>query len=197
METKQCTKCKVEKPLVEFGKHKTTKDKLQNNCKTCIAKTTKDWILNNPKKHLQSVKNWQLNNPEQHTQNMKNWQINNLEQHKLTIKKWILNNPKKHKQSHNKGVKNWVNKKQGVYEWYEGEICLYVGQSSQLNQRISHHKSLFKNPESSPKSTQYLYKSLQHHPNASIRVIEECSHNILLEREQHYIDALRPLYNIK
>ena len=119
---------------------------------------------------------------------------NNPEKIKNNAKLWQQNNPEKYKQSTRKAIKNWAIKKQGIYEWYEGDICLYVGQSSWLNQRMCNHQSYFKNPSSS-KLHQYLYESLNKHPNASIRVVEECSREVLLEREQHYIDAKKPLYN--
>lgn len=37
MNTKKCTKCKIEKPLTEFHKDKSRKDGLRYYCKACIA----------------------------------------------------------------------------------------------------------------------------------------------------------------
>ena len=93
--------------------------------------------------------------------------------------------------------KSWMYKKQGIYGWFDGNISLYIGQSKRLNGRISSHKSWFKNPMSAPKGDWELYIKLNQHPNASIRIIEECSPEILLERERHYINNYKPLYNKK
>jgi hypothetical protein len=57
------------------------------------------------------------------------------------------------------------------------------------------HRYWFKNPHMAPKSQQYLYTLLNQHLNPSIRIIEECPPEVLLEREQYYIDTKKPLYN--
>jgi hypothetical protein len=105
---------------------------------------------------------------------------------------WAKNNPDKIK----KIIHKYHTKKQGIYEWYDGDISLYIGQSKRLLNRISNHKSYFNNPELAKKETQhFLYPLLQQHENASIRIIEECSPEVLLEREQYYINKLKPKYN--
>jgi len=111
---------------------------------------------------------------------------------KQKAKIWAKNNPIKTKEIINK----YQTKKSGIYEWYENDICLYVGQSKRLLNRISNHKTYFNNPELAKKEIQsYLYPLLQQHKNVSIRIIEECSPEVLLEREQYYIDTKKPLYN--
>jgi hypothetical protein len=97
-----------------------------------------------------------------------------------------------------KSEKKYNYKKQGIYEWYDGDISLYIGQSKQLLKRINKHKTCFNNPENYKHQKQYhLYLLLNQHINASIRIIEECSSEVLLQREQHYINNLKPLYNKK
>lgn len=44
---KICTKCKVEKELINFGKDKTKKDGLNSNCKECKKKSLILWRKNN------------------------------------------------------------------------------------------------------------------------------------------------------
>ena len=187
---KCCTKCSVEKPLTEFYRSKTNIDGLQGKCKICSNEHRKQWRLKNPEK----IQQWKQNNPDylkQWNQNnsnyMKQWNQNNSEK----VKQWKLNNPDKIK-AHKK---KWATKKSGIYEWYEGDICLYVGQSTWLLSRICSHKYWLKNPSSARKSTQYLYEALRQHQNPQIHIIEECSPEILLEREQYYIDIKKPLYN--
>ena len=111
----------------------------------------------------------------------------------------------KHKQTKD-GLNSWCrkctyiqnqeynNRISAVYEIYDGDISLYIGQSKQYLHRRNKHKSLINNPKTDIR-TEHFYNALQQHPNASIRIVEECSREILLEREQHYIDAKKPLYN--
>ncbi len=115
---------------------------------------------------------------------------------KKQTKYWITYNQiEENRIKRNQSVYNWERKKQGVYGWFDGDIALYVGQSKRLNSRISIHKCWLKNPTTAPKVHYNLYLSLQQHKNASISIIEECSPEVLLEREKHYINTLKPLYN--
>ena len=119
-------------------------------------------------------------------------QIYNPNYRKEERKEWTINNIDRVKQN----IKRWGTEKQGIYEWYEGDICLYVGQSTWLRNRIQVHKTNFNNPEFSKTQKQfYLYELLRQHQNPQIRIIEECLPEILLEREQYYIDTKKPLYN--
>ena len=63
---KTCTTCKVERPLTEFNKHKSTRDNLQSKCKTCckayreqnkehLKRYHREWTEKNPgRKHQYS-----------------------------------------------------------------------------------------------------------------------------------------------
>ncbi len=86
----------------------------------------------------------------------------------------------------------WRNKIQGVYGIYEGNECLYVGESSQVKARISFHKSAIKNPQWCPQKFDF-YKKLQQHLNLSFKILEETDNH--LEREKYYINKLKPKYN--
>jgi len=117
--------------------------------------------------------------------------ITDLKKRNDYVKKWQKDNLSKIV----KNNKKWATKKSGIYEWYENDICLYVGQSTWLLSRVSTHKCWLKNPESAPKDNRPLYISLRQHQNPQIRIIEECPPEVLLEREQYYIDTKKPLYN--
>ncbi len=106
-------------------------------------------------------------------------------------KQWKQENPEKYKAS----MKNYATKRHGIYEWYDNDLCLYVGRSAWLTSRMNAHKCWLKNPTSAPKTVQYLYSELINHPNASIRIVEECPKEILVEREMFYIKIKKPLYN--
>lgn len=89
-------------------------------------------------------------------------------------------------------IKSWINNTQGVYGIWENGKCLYVGESKILKQRISQHKWLLKNPEKAGTHTS-LYYNLQTHNHLIFGVIEECENH--KEREQHFIDIYKPIYN--
>lgn len=71
----------------------------------------------------------------------------------------------------------------------------YIGSSKELNRRWSEHKSELKH-------NKHINIILQRAWNKygidcfNFEIIEECDVNILLEREQFYIDTLKPKYNI-
>jgi group I intron endonuclease len=86
-------------------------------------------------------------------------------------------------------------KKSGVYKL----ICLstlktYVGSSQDLNKRKLDHKSLLRNGKHPNK---YLQRSWNKYNNLKFEVLEECDTEFLLEREQYYIDVLKPEYNLR
>lgn len=84
-------------------------------------------------------------------------------------------------------------KYKGVYGIFEGDTCLYVGESQQYKRRISDHKYYIKNPFIS--STPNFYTKLQKHRNITFKILEACNDH--KDKEQHYIDTYKPLYNIK
>ena len=76
IETKICTKCKVEKPLSEFYK-RSNKDSLHSWCKLCKHESGKRWVANNREKHRQLCRTWYLDNREQQLADGKVWYQNN------------------------------------------------------------------------------------------------------------------------
>ena len=107
-----------------------------------------------------------------------------------SVRKWQINNPDKLKMF----VKRWKYEKQGVYGIFSGSTCLYIGQSIQLNNRITKHKTYLKHPELEC-TQQSLYTSLRKYSNVVYRVVKECSPEALLRLESYYIDEYKPLYN--
>jgi hypothetical protein len=49
-ETRVCRKCKIEKPISEFGKHATGPGGLRSACKPCNMAYAYDWIKKNPER---------------------------------------------------------------------------------------------------------------------------------------------------
>lgn len=86
----------------------------------------------------------------------------------------------------------------GIYKLssYKFPKRIYIGSSVNLIKRLSQHVNLLaKNTHPNPK--------LQHHFNKygidDLRwcIIELCTKEILIEREQYYIDTLKPYFNIR
>jgi len=71
----------------------------------------------------------------------------------------------------------------------------YIGSSKDLNKRWIQHKSNLKNNNH---INVILQRSWNKYGKNSFvfDIIEECKENMLLEREQYYIDTLKPKYNI-
>jgi len=118
----------------------------------------------------------------------KEWRENNLDRHKEHVKKWNKNNPGKKKEID----KNWRYSKQGVYGIFSGTKCLYVGESCQLLNRISKHKTHIIHPEHKTNQLE-LYNNLRQYSNLKFKILEETEDHVI--RELHWINKLDPLYN--
>lgn len=111
-----------------------------------------------------------------------------------TYIKWRYKNPERYKEI----LETHRTKISAVYGIFSGDLSLYVGQSVQINGRLSTHKTCLKNQSTAEKNyptMAHLYPLLRQHSNVEFRIVEECSPEMLLHREQYYIDTLKPLYN--
>jgi hypothetical protein len=98
MKTKICKTCGVEKEVCEFGKLKTSKDKLMYSCKECSRLRGKKYRTENYDKTLESVRKWTKKNPEWVYNRHKKWRENNPEKIKEIKKNWLTKNPHKKKE---------------------------------------------------------------------------------------------------
>jgi hypothetical protein len=162
---KTCTKCNVEQPLTEFYKLKIAPDGKDYNCRQCRKVYSKKYYDNDPESHNKRMKKW-VSNPD-----------NSERQYQLS--------------------KKWRTAIQGVYKIVDTSInkVLYVGQSTQIRGRINFHKNGIKNPKPHLQDYKFYLKLNKHYPNVDVSIVEECSPEMLLHREQYYIDTLKPLYN--
>lgn len=69
---KICKLCRIEKNLMEFYKHKRSKDGYRSDCKICEIKRSKKWQNDNPERRKKNNEKWRINNEEYH----KNYYIN-------------------------------------------------------------------------------------------------------------------------
>lgn len=86
--------------------------------------------------------------------------------------------------------------KSGVYRWTnKASGKTYIGSSINLGPRLQQYygKSLENN-----KKTSLIYRSILKHGHKSftLEILEYCGKNETIEREQYYMDILKPTYNI-
>jgi hypothetical protein len=81
---KNCTKCNIEKPLLDFYSHPKTQDGKQSSCKKCCIKTqqphTKKYFKKYPEKfkgNYEKIKQWKENNPQYMKEYMIEWRETN------------------------------------------------------------------------------------------------------------------------
>jgi hypothetical protein len=98
METKVCSKCKVEKQVCEFGNSKLSKDGLLYSCKECNNKRSVDYRKNNSEKVLELTRHWTKKNPEWVYNRHKKWREENPEKVKEMRGNWLNKNPEKRKE---------------------------------------------------------------------------------------------------
>jgi group I intron endonuclease len=89
--------------------------------------------------------------------------------------------------------------KSGIYCWNNlitGKS--YIGASISLRNRFGHYYSLIFLKKKIEKGSSIIYNSLLKygHSNFSLDILEYCEPNVLMKREQYYIDVLKPAYNI-
>ena len=70
---------------------------------------------------------------------------------------------------------------------------IYIGSSIHINRRLNEHKSSLKNNKHYNKFLQNSYNKYGKE-HFDFKILEECDN--LLEREQYYIDTLKPTYNL-
>lgn len=91
------------------------------------------------------------------------------------------------------------NNKTGIYKWthvISGKS--YVGSAINLSNRFRNYYSLAYLKREITKNKSMIYRALLKYGHSSFKldILEYCSPNVLIEREQHYFDQLKPEYNI-
>jgi len=127
METKICSKCKVEKDVCEFNKRMTAKDGKRSSCKECDSQDIKKWRQNNKEKlklqkerytkkyhqkNLDRGKKYRENNKEKNLTRSTNWRKKNKE---YFIKYYQENKSKISKQSSERKKTNILFKLSSLY----------------------------------------------------------------------------------
>lgn len=98
METKVCSKCKLEKQTIEFNKYSKTKDGLQGSCRECQKQKSKEWKENNQDKIKEKNKTYYHKNKETKSVKNKLWAKENKDKIKQYRKKYNDNNKEARKE---------------------------------------------------------------------------------------------------
>lgn len=111
---KKCGSCKIEKPLDNFGKLKSSPDGYRTTCRECrkvhsknyrennkekLKEAQKKWVEQNPDKSKElkraSAKKRYTKNPEKYRKKQKNWRTNNREKFNAQMNQYQLKRRKK------------------------------------------------------------------------------------------------------
>jgi hypothetical protein len=98
VQTKICPKCKIEKSVECYNKHKNRKDGLQVYCKDCQIHQDKQYRQNNPEKEKERVKKWRQENPEKVRERKKKFHQENPEYNKQYYKQYRQENAEKERE---------------------------------------------------------------------------------------------------
>jgi len=91
------------------------------------------------------------------------------------------------------------NNKTGIYKWthiISGKS--YVGSAINLSNRLRNYYNLAYLKREITKNNSIIYRALLKYGHSSFKldILEYCNPNVLIEKEQHYFDQLKPEYNI-
>jgi 5-methylcytosine-specific restriction endonuclease McrA len=93
MISKICKTCGVDKSDSEYYPHKSTKDRLDQHCKSCKKTASKLWAEKNKDKRKKISKKYVKNNPEKRSETIRNYYLKNKKEIRIRIKKSIEKKP--------------------------------------------------------------------------------------------------------
>nr|QCW06883.1 hypothetical protein [Drechslerella brochopaga] len=91
------------------------------------------------------------------------------------------------------------NKKSGIYRWVnKSSGKSYIGSALNLSRRFTNYYSRSFLIKETKNSNSVIYKALLKHGYSGfqLEILEYCNLDILIEREQYYINLIKPEYNI-
>lgn len=148
------------------------------------------YFHNSPLLNIKGSENFNKNNQDNNQDNKEN--------NKVNLKTWLESNKPSKFYLDSKKCKNniYIDNKNmtGIYLWYNNlNGKYYVGSANNLTRRLSTYYSVvyLNNADNAIHRAILKYN----HENFSLYILEYCSPEKLIEREQFYIDMLTPLYN--
>ena len=91
-QSKQCSKCKVVKPLADFSKDSKKRDGLASACRVCKRAQFNNWRANNPEYSAARWKEWYDAHREEQRVATKEWREANKERHLANYRRWYEEN---------------------------------------------------------------------------------------------------------
>jgi len=135
-----CSKCQLQKPLVDFPKDARNKSGHRGKCKSCYAEYMRDWSRKNSKSVNARVLRYHKKNKQELNLKRKIRAQRNIEQTNLTRKKWAEKNPDKvsasrvkmlHKRRNNIRENNFLISIKEVMKLKE-KPCIYCGSQKRI-----------------------------------------------------------------
>jgi hypothetical protein len=96
--TKRCIKCDEIKPITEFYKNNTYKDRLDGKCKVCICSNAREYYKKHTERAKEQSTERRKKNPEKYRAYVKKSKIKTAEKVKEYNARWARNNPEKIRQ---------------------------------------------------------------------------------------------------
>ncbi len=88
MQTKVCSKCKIDKPFSEYFKDNLRKIGIRCKCKACCSEETKNWRVKNRSEYNNYAAMWRAKNPgRQHQMEIKRRYAMSLEEYNALLVK--------------------------------------------------------------------------------------------------------------
>ena len=101
---KTCSKCGIEKLILEFSKDKSKKHGIASRCKKCSVIATREYRASNPGAASVSCKLWRCANPDYASKYSKAWHAANPERSSAINKAWRAKNHEKNREQ----SRNWA-----------------------------------------------------------------------------------------
>lgn len=92
---KRCSKCKLEKPVTDFGKSAKYRDGLRCECKACRKLSGAAYYAANKERHNSWTKAWYARNKDSHNAASRQWYAENRDVRSAQIKAYVAANPEK------------------------------------------------------------------------------------------------------
>ena len=91
MKTKICSKCKIEKSIIEFHKNKYSQDKLRSDCILCRIIESEQYYQKNKNRLLQQTKEYYRTHKEEYKKSIRKYRLINKEKIIKQVKKYQQN----------------------------------------------------------------------------------------------------------
>lgn len=154
-----CKKCKINKDLDEFPKHKQCKNGIEKSCKDCKYKNALKWTYNNPDKRKKSID--KFSNSEKALKYRDSYYKQNKEIIINKVKEYTLNNKEKvYKRQKNYRLNNRDKIRKNQKEYYKKHPWIKIWRTT-LNSSLQRMKVL--KTERTFKLLGYSSKELKQH----------------------------------